>query len=164
VEAGGSAPVSKEHGKSQPLREIWLSLSRYRLNRLPIPSTGGQDTRNQQGPPCPGDQRGLLPCWFHFRRCTLVIVPQSTGLGGRTRAAAAASEARCSEGTANHTTPMSLRTRAVARSTHPPTSSFPMLPLASAAFAASFVSASSSRRICETRQQGYIGAKECRGD
>jgi len=54
VEAGGSAPVSKEYGKSQPLRAtICLSLSRYRLNRLTILPTGGQDTRNQQGPPCP---------------------------------------------------------------------------------------------------------------
>ena len=60
VEARGSTPVSKECGKSQPLRALCLSLSRYRRNRL-----------------------FLL----------------------------------CSEGTANHTTPRSLRTRAVARST-----------------------------------------------
>jgi len=35
---------------------------------------------------------------------------------------------------------------------------------ASEASAASFVSASGSRRICATRQQEHIGAKECRGD
>ena len=34
VKAGGSAPVSKEHGKSQPLRALCFSRSRYRLNRL----------------------------------------------------------------------------------------------------------------------------------
>jgi len=36
VEAGGSAPVSKEHGITQPLRALCLSLSRYRQNRLPL--------------------------------------------------------------------------------------------------------------------------------
>ena len=60
VEVSGSAPVSKECGKFQPLRALCLSLSRYRPNRL-----------------------SLL----------------------------------CSEGTANHTTPLSLRTWAVVRST-----------------------------------------------
>ena len=35
---------------------------------------------------------------------------------------------------------------------------------ASKASAASFVSASGLRRICETRQQNYIGAEECLGD
>ena len=35
-EAGGSAPVSKEYGKSQPLRVLCFSLSRYRLNRLSV--------------------------------------------------------------------------------------------------------------------------------
>ena len=34
VEAGGSAPVSKEYGKSQPLRALCFSRSRYRRNRL----------------------------------------------------------------------------------------------------------------------------------
>ena len=33
-EAGGSAPVSKEYGISQPLRALCFLCSRYRLNRL----------------------------------------------------------------------------------------------------------------------------------
>ena len=36
VGVSGSAPVSKEHGKSQPLCAICLSLSHYRRNRLSL--------------------------------------------------------------------------------------------------------------------------------
>jgi len=51
-------------GKSQPLRALWFSLSRYRRNRLSllqIPPTGGQDTRNQQGPSSPGENAETTP-------------------------------------------------------------------------------------------------------
>ena len=60
--------------------------SRYRLNRLPLLCSESGPPRSPQIPPRSESKHGLPPrC---FQRCSwllvIVIVPQSTGLGGRT--------------------------------------------------------------------------------
>ena len=89
VQASGIAPVSKEYGKSQRLRALCFSLSRYRLNRLSLLCSESGSPRSPQIPPRPESEHGLPPRCFQRCRWLLVIVSQSTGLGGRTRAAAA---------------------------------------------------------------------------
>ena len=68
---GGIAPVSKECGKSQPLRALCLSLSRCRLNRPTSPPIHKRPGRMQPAhSPYPGVQRGLplyiMNCFQHI--------------------------------------------------------------------------------------------------
>ena len=95
----GITPLSKEYGKSQPLHALCFSLSRYRLNRPPLPCSEIVSPRPQI-PPRSESKDGLPP--RRFQRCCwlLGIVPQSAGLGSRTRAAAAASASEASAASA----------------------------------------------------------------
>ena len=54
VEARGSAPISKEYGKSQPLCALCLPLSRYRRNRLPLLSSESGSSRKPRSHHNPG--------------------------------------------------------------------------------------------------------------
>ena len=74
---------------SQPLRTLFFPLSRYRINRLSLlcAETGH---REPHVPPSHESHRGLPALSFQLCRCLLDISPQLLGLGGRTRAAAAA--------------------------------------------------------------------------
>ena len=89
-----------------------------------------------------GVGRGHPPFLFQYRRWPLVIVPQFAGLPVHFLVL-------------GHRAPVALlglggRIPAAAASSEAP--------------AESSISASGSRRICETRQQERIMAKECRGD
>ena len=93
VEAAVSPPVSKECGISQTLRALCFSLSRYRLNRLPLPCSESGSPCSNQIPPRSEFKHCLPPGCFQRCRWPLVIVPQSAGLCGRARAAAATAAA-----------------------------------------------------------------------
>ena len=61
VQARGIAPVSKEFGKSQPLRVLCFYLSRYRLNRLPLLCSESGSSRQAQVPPL--TKKTTPRCW-----------------------------------------------------------------------------------------------------
>ena len=97
---GGIALVSKEYGKSQPVRALCFTLARYRLNRLSLLcgsfwlsfSSSGSGHAPPHVPPHTGAQRNIPPRFIQDFPCVLVVLPRSSlGSVGRTPAATATS-------------------------------------------------------------------------